>query len=137
MKLTAYDLAPNKGAFVAAMIERSNKAQTRLKQGSNKAVPENKVIPDKQMLRDIKTLSNSQLCKKYGIGKSTATRLRTEFGTAVTRPEWTDTILINLYAQRTAGVSCAVLGKSIGVTDATIRKVLRDNKERIERLMQE
>ena len=131
MKLTKYDLAPNKGAFVTAVIERSNNAHTRLKQSSNK------VVPDKQMLRDIKTLSNSQLCKKYGIGKSTATRLRTEFGTPVTRPEWTDTMLINLHARRTAGVSCVELGKAMGVTDATIRKVLRDNKERIERLMQE
>ena len=121
MKLTAYDMAQNKSEFLEKIIEKTH--PTQVQQRSKKAV-----TPDRGMLHDIKTMKVKDLCKKYRISHTTATRLRADAGVKV-NIEWTDEKINVIETMLENGFSNKAVGRHFGVAGTTIIELLkRKNK---------
>ena len=126
MKLTAYDLSTNKEAFLASF--ESTAKPKRGRRG---------IIPDATMKLDIMRMTAKELRAKYGIANCTAARLRCELGVDYKRVKITDAHLVEMRTMRDSGVSAVDIGKKIGIRDGSVRRLLREKKDKIEKLMQE
>lgn len=123
MRLTAYDLAKDKSAFLGAL--ESTAKPRRGRRG---------IIPDATMKIDILRMTAKELREKYGIANCTAARLRRELGVDYKRVKITDAHLVTMRTMRDSGASAVEIGKKIGITAGSVRRLLREKKEHIKNL---
>lgn len=123
MRLTAYDLAKDKSAFLGAFYIKPKATRGR-----------NKIEPDATMKLDILRMTAKELREKYGIANCTAARLRRELGVDYKRVKITDAHLVTMRTMRDSGASAVEIGGKIGITAGAVRRLLREKKEHIKNL---